>query len=201
MYISKPTASICPLCSPPSRLPAPRISRSSAATRKPLPRSLNSLIAASRFFATGDRLSSGGISRYAYAGRSRSADAAAQLIQLRQTVSIGAIDDDRVGVRDVEAVLDDRRRQQHVELVRHEVEHRALERVLGHLAVADDDARVGHEPLQQIADRIDRLDAVVDEVDLAAAFELGADRARDHLRDRTSRRWSGSTGDPSAASR
>src|SRR5216117_2105240 len=34
MYISKPTASMCPLCSPPRRLPAPRISRSSAATRK-----------------------------------------------------------------------------------------------------------------------------------------------------------------------
>ena len=45
-----------------------------------------------------------------------SADAAAQLIELRQAVAIGAVDDDRVGVRDVEAVLDDRRRQQDVEL-------------------------------------------------------------------------------------
>ena len=61
--MSKPTASIWPLCSPPSRLPAPRISRSSAATRKPLPRSLNSRIAASRFLATGESESSGGISR------------------------------------------------------------------------------------------------------------------------------------------
>ena len=47
-----------------------------------------------------------------------SADAAAQLIELRQAVPIGAVDDDRVGVRDVEAVFDDRRRQQHVELLR-----------------------------------------------------------------------------------
>ena len=45
-----------------------------------------------------------------------SPDAAAQLIELRQAVAVGAVDDDRVGVRDVEAVLDDRRRQQDVEL-------------------------------------------------------------------------------------
>ena len=62
-----------------------------------------------------------------------------------------------------------------------EVEHRALERVLAHLPVADDDARFGHEPLQQVADREDRLDAVVNEVDLAAALELAADRAADDL--------------------
>jgi hypothetical protein len=47
------------------QVPAPRISRSSAATRKPLPRSLNSLMAASRFFATEDNDSWGGVSRYA----------------------------------------------------------------------------------------------------------------------------------------
>ena len=40
---------------------------------------------------------------------------------------------------DVEAVLDDRRRQQHVVLVRDEVDHRALELLLAHLAVPDDD--------------------------------------------------------------
>ena len=62
-----------------------------------------------------------------------------------------------------------------------EVEHRPLERVLVHLPVADDDPRFRHEPLQQVADREDRLDAVVDEVDLAAAFELAADRPADHL--------------------
>ena len=110
------------------------------------------------------------------------ADAAAQLIELRQAVAIGAIDDDRVGVGDVEAVLDDRRREQDVGLVRHEIEHRALERVLAHLAVADDDARVGHEPLQQVAHRVDRLDAVVDEEHLAAARHLVANRAHDHGR-------------------
>ena len=53
--------------------------------------------------------------------------------------------------------------------------------VLVHLAVADDDARFGDQPLHQVADRENRLDAVVDEVHLAAALELVADRAADHL--------------------
>ena len=56
----------------------------------------------------------------------------------------------------------------------HEVEHHALELVLVHLAVADDDARLGDEPLDLGGDGEDRLDAVVDEVDLAAALELPA---------------------------
>ena len=44
--------------------------------------------------------------------------------------------------------------------------------------MADDDARFGHEPLDEIADREDRLDAVVDEIDLPAALELAAGSAR-----------------------
>ena len=112
-------------------------------------------------------------------------DAPAQLIELRQPVAIGAIDDDGVGVRDVEAVLDDGRREQHVVLVRDEVDHHALELFFAHLPVGDGHARLGHEPRDQVAERVDRLDAVVDEVDLAAALHLGADRARDDRLSRT----------------
>ncbi len=48
MYISNPTAAMWPLCSPPRRLPAPRISRSIAAIRNPEPSSVNSCKAFSR---------------------------------------------------------------------------------------------------------------------------------------------------------
>ena len=74
---------------------------------------------------------------------------------------------------------------QHVELARDEVEHHLLELVLAHLAVADDDPRLGHQPLQQAGHRVDRLDAVVDEVDLAAALQLVPHRAADHRLSRT----------------
>ena len=51
-YRSYPTASMWPLCSAPSRFPAPRISRSRMAILNPLPRSEYSRMAASRFSAT-----------------------------------------------------------------------------------------------------------------------------------------------------
>src|SRR5438093_13348966 len=69
-----------------------------------------------------------------------------ELVQLRQAIAVGPVDDDRVRVGDDEAVLDDRRRQEHVELPGDEVERRALQRVLPHLAVADDASRFRHEP-------------------------------------------------------
>ena len=52
--------------------------------------------------------------------------------------------------------------------------------MLAHLAVADRDARLGHELLERARDAVDRLDPVVDVVDLAAAVELVDDRALHH---------------------
>ena len=74
----------------------------------------------------------------------RAADAAAQLVQLREAELVGAADDDRVRARHVDAGLDDRRAQQDVVALGDEVAHHALELALGHLAVRDGDARLGH---------------------------------------------------------
>ena len=63
-----------------------------------------------------------------------------------------------------------------------EAQHRSFELLLAHLSVTDDDPRFRHQPLQKIANREDRLDAVVDEVHLAAASELVPDRPLDHRR-------------------
>ena len=59
-YRSKPTAAIWPLCSAPSRLPAPRISRSFIATAMPDPRSVFAAIVASRSCAVSVSGFSGG---------------------------------------------------------------------------------------------------------------------------------------------
>ena len=106
----------------------------------------------------------------------RAADPSAQLVELGEAEGVGAHDDDRVRVRDVEAGLDDRRAHEHVELPVVEVEHHALEHPLGHLPVTDGDARRRHEPPNPLGCRLDRLDAVVDVEDLPAAIELAADR-------------------------
>ena len=75
----------------------------------------------------------------------RAADAAAQLVQLREAELVGAIDDDRVRGGHVDAALDDRRADQQVAALVIEVEHDLLQLALAHLPVADGDARFGYE--------------------------------------------------------
>ncbi len=81
-------------------------------------------------------------------------------------------------------------------LCAHEVDHHLLElRLPASGRGRFRSCASGTELADQLAHRVDRLDAVVDEVDLPAALELGADGARDHRRNRTSRPASESPGD------
>ena len=66
--------------------------------------------------------------------------------------------------------------------LRDEVAHHALELALGHLAVRDGDARLGQQLGELLAPVLDRLDLVVQEVDLAAALELAQHRLADRCR-------------------
>jgi hypothetical protein len=109
----------------------------------------------------------------------RAADAAAQLVQLGEAEAVGAVDDDGVGRRDVDAALDDGRAQQHVEPLRGEIAHHALEIALAHLAVRHGDARLGQELREPLAHALDGVDLVVQEVHLAAAPELAHRRLAD----------------------
>src|SRR5262245_26961097 len=111
----------------------------------------------------------------------RSPDAPSQLIKLRQSVSVGAIDDDRVGARNVDAVFDDRRGDQHVEFVIDEIEHGLLHRFFAHLTVRDDEPRLRDNPADQFGDCDDRFDAVVNEEDLPLALQLLLDGAADDV--------------------
>ena len=111
----------------------------------------------------------------------RAAHASAQLVQLGQAQPVGAIDEDRVAERDVEAVLDDRGGHQNVGFVMHELQHHFFQFAFRHLSVPDDDARLRHEFLQLGGDFPDALHAVVDEVDLAAALEFLLDGRLDQL--------------------
>ena len=64
--------------------------------------------------------------------------ATAQLVELGQTEPVGAVDDDRVGAGDVQAVLDDRRGHQHIGLVLGEAQHDLFQLALAHLPVGGD---------------------------------------------------------------
>ena len=57
-----------------------------------------------------------------------------------------------------------------------------FEFLLPHLAVTDTDARLRTDPLNEIRQRIDRLHAIVDDVNLAAALQFEVDGILDNRR-------------------
>ncbi|MNX98757.1 hypothetical protein D3C86_1311770 [compost metagenome] len=110
----------------------------------------------------------------------RAAHAAPQLVQLGQAELVGAVDQDGVGGRHVDAGFDNRRAEQDVVTPRHEVAHHALQLALVHLAMGHGDTRLGHQFHQPGALVLDGLDLVMKEVDLPAALQLAQDGLADH---------------------
>src|SRR5688572_10225303 len=107
------------------------------------------------------------------------ADAAAELVEVAEAEAVGAINDYGVGVRDVDATLDDRRGEQHVSIAVDELGHHFLQIIGVHLAVADEHARLGHERAEPPSNSIDVKHAIVEIEDLAAAVELALDGIAD----------------------
>ena len=110
------------------------------------------------------------------------ADTAAELVEIGQAVMIGLVDEDCVGVGDVEPTLDDRRRQEDLRPPLDEVDHHVLELGLREPAVADADRGVGDELLNPVKHEVDVVDPVVDEEHLAAAGQLAVNGVADHRR-------------------
>ena len=71
-------------------------------------------------------------------------NATSNLVQLAQAKALGAIDNQGVGVWNIDSGLDDRGRNQHIEALFPEVNHHLLECRLTHLPVSNGDARFGH---------------------------------------------------------
>ena len=177
-----------PDCSSPSRLPAPRMSRSCEASWKPAPSVSSDCSTFSRRSACGVILRLGGQREQRIGAHLRAADPAAQLIELRQPEHVGAVHDQRVGGRDVEAGFDDRGRQQHVVLAVVERRHDVFEHGRRHLAVRDRDLHLRHVLVEEVLGAGEILDARADIERLAAAIALAQQRLAHDQRDRTARR-------------
>ena len=106
-------------------------------------------------------------------------DPSPQLVQVAEPKLVRLVDQNRVRVRDVDAAFDDGGRHQHVEGAVDEARHHVLEVFALHLAVADANARVGHEALDHARDFLDVAHAVVDEVRLASTAEFVGDGITD----------------------
>ncbi len=105
------------------------------------------------------------------------AHASAYLVELRQPEGVGVLDDQRVGLRDVDARLDDRRAHEHVGAAAQVVHHHRLQLPLAHLPVGHREAHPRAQRAQALGRLLDRLHAVVQEERLPAALVL-AHRSR-----------------------
>ena len=104
-----------------------------------------------------------------------------KLVQLAQAEAVSAVDDHRVGVRDVDAALDDGGREQDVSLPVDKPGHHLLEYAARHLPVANDQPRLGHEFADTLGHRLDGGHPVVQKENLPAAIQLPLDGVTDDL--------------------
>ncbi len=102
----------------------------------------------------------------------RTTDTAAQLVQLRKSQLVGAVHDDGVRRRYVDAAFNDGRAQQQIEATVVKIQHHLLEVALAHLAVGNADLRLGNDSGQLNRHAIDTGHIVVQEIHLPAALDL-----------------------------
>ena len=104
------------------------------------------------------------------------------MIELRQAEHVGAVHDQRVGGRDIEAGFDDGGRQQHVVFAVIEGRHDVVEHGRRHLPVGDADAHLRNILVEEILGAGEVLDARADIEGLAAAVALAQQRLAHHQR-------------------
>ena len=105
----------------------------------------------------------------------RTADTPAHLIELRKAETICIVNDDGIGIGHIEPVLDNARGKQDIIIALIEIHHDMLEHFFRHLPVSRLDARIRHQSLQMVAHAVNGIDAIVDEIDLAAPAHLTLD--------------------------
>ena len=101
-------------------------------------------------------------------------DSPSQLVQVTQAKPVGPVDDDRVGVGNIEA--DDGSRKEDVRLAIDESGHHFLKFIAVHLPVADDDSRLWHQSCQLLGHGLNSHHPIVQKENLAASIQLALDR-------------------------
>ena len=94
---------------------------------------------------------------------------------------MGSVDDDGVGIGDVDTILDDGGREQHVVVVVREVEDDLLEFLGFHLSMTNGHAGIGDMGMDHLGDMGEVADAIVHEIHLSVARHLEVDGIGDDL--------------------
>ena len=109
------------------------------------------------------------------------ADSSAQLVEIGEAESVGAVDEDGVGIGDVDAVFDDGRGDQNIGLAAFECSGRPGRSHRHASAHGRRRCGLGEQFLDLLRRFEDRFDAVVDDVGLAVAGEFAQQGIFDHL--------------------
>ena len=107
-----------------------------------------------------------------------------ELIELRQTEFVRTVHDDRVGVRNVEARLNDGGADEDVHFATDKLAHHTLQGATLHLSVSNGDPSVREESPQLFRRSLNGLNAIVDVVRLAATLQLTGERIAHQLKAR-----------------
>ena len=102
-----------------------------------------------------------------------------ELVEIRQAKAIRSVDDDRVGVRNIHAALDDRGANENVGLAIDELAHHVFQHFAVHLTVTDNDTCLRAECLDFLLHFFNISYAIVQEENLATAFDFGIHRRSD----------------------
>src|SRR5215831_11675246 len=104
---------------------------------------------------------------------------AAELVQITQPKPVSTIDNNCIGIGNIQAAFDNGRRKQNVGFAINEFRHDFLQIVAMHLAMANDNASVRDEPCEFLGHHLNRSNSVVKEENLTAAIQLAVDRITD----------------------
>ena len=103
------------------------------------------------------------------------ADATSQLVQIRKAVSIRLIDENGIGIGDVETTFDDRGGDEDIRAPLHKSDHRRFHRIFVHLSMHDVDRCFRNQCVNFVGNRLDIVNAVMNEIDLAISIQLTND--------------------------
>ena len=104
----------------------------------------------------------------------RTSHTAFKLVHLREAEALRIFDDECVGVRIVDAALDNRGGNEHIDLARAEIFHHAFELFFTHLAVRHADARFASGFLHTTDGFFDGAHAIAYVIHLSPAMQLAA---------------------------
>ena len=107
--------------------------------------------------------------RNAYEVRVRTPDPPADLVELGEAQLVRILNDHRVGIRDIESRLDDRRGDEHIDITVDEIQHDLLELVLIHLTMSECHICLRNERRHMVCHLVDVVDTIVYIVHLPAA--------------------------------